>query len=222
MGCRVVEDELKPLSSTRALSLQKLRLRRKAVQQRLCRSSSGSCKAGCVASLFADSLPLSCSSVVVEGPRRTKVADRVLRVGFCSKSVSDDGLVISSQLQQVAHALVSRFKTVCDVVVPSALSRRAVREGQSSVIVSQVKDAMSRGAEVALTGINLGSYKAQLEGMRARPQAPQTFSGSMLAKNREVGRLRLSSLEPLMRISRLVEVVLLNGKLHHASAFNPV
>ena len=78
---------------------------------------------------FADELASLAPNVVVEA-EKDKVADRVLEeLGFAPESVSDDGLVISKPTPQVAHALVSRFKMVVIIVVPSALSgRHAVRE----------------------------------------------------------------------------------------------
>ncbi len=131
IGCRIVEeDEAQAIViPTRALSLQKLRLRRERSRaekaKRLCKNPSGSCNESCKS--FADELASLAPNVVVE-PEKDRVADRVLgELGFarikwrrrsCHLKPTPTG----------AHALVSKIQDgFAIIVVPSAL-RRAVRE----------------------------------------------------------------------------------------------
>lgn len=172
---------------------------------------------GCVASLFADELASLAPNVVVEA-EKDKVADRVLEeLGFAPESVSDDGLVISKPTPTGRTRPGIKIQDGCDNRCTFCIVWKARGAGRSldpREVVLQVKDAMSRGAqEVVLTGINLGSYKAQLEDEGGRILRLPDLLEYVLEKT-EVGRLRLSSLEPPDVNARLVEVIAAsNGRI---------
>ena len=172
---------------------------------------------GCVASLFADELASLAPNVVVEA-EKDKVADRVLEeLGFAPESVSDDGLVISKPTPTGRTRPGIKIQDGCDNRCTFCIVWKARGAGKSldpREVVSQVKDAMSRGAqEVVLTGINLGSYKAQLEDEGEKTLRLPDLLEYVLEKT-EVGRLRLSSLEPPDVNARLVEVIAAsNGRI---------
>jgi len=115
-------------------------------------------------------------------------------------------------LSEITNSAILWFNRCTFCIVWKA--RGAGKSLDPREVVLQVKDAMSRGAqEVVLTGINLGSYKAQLEDEGGRILRLPDLLEYVLEKT-EVGRLRLSSLEPPDVNARLVEVIAAsNGRI---------
>ena len=220
MGCRIVEeDEAQAIViNTCAVTAEAEAKTRKAVRKAALMPGAPLVVAtGCVASLFADELASLAPNVVVEA-EKDKVADKVLEeLGFAPESVSDDGLVISKPTPTGRTRPGIKIQDGCDNRCTFCIVWKARGAGRSldpREVVSQVEDAMSRGAqEVVLTGINLGSYKAQLEDEGRRILRLPDLLEYVLEKT-EVGRLRLSSLEPPDVNARLVEVIATsNGRI---------
>ncbi len=168
---------------------------------------------GCAASLFPEELAALAPNVVVEadkgrvaglvaerlagldsgrGPSRDLAADRPTPTGRTRPGV------------KIQDGCDSRC-TYCIVWRARGRSRSVAPER----VVSLVREACARGGrEVVLTGINLGSYRARDERGRELGLAGLV---ELLLERTDVGRLRLSSIEPPDVTGELCHVMAAGG-----------
>ena len=160
---------------------------------------------GCVANLFADELTSIADNVIIE-TEKGQVARRVL-----------DELQISGELLPAVESLTPtatgrtrpgvKVQDGCDLRCTYCIVWKARGRSRSVApdeVVAQVLEACRQGApEVVLTGINLGRYQANSnEGELLLPDLIE-----LLLDKTDVGRLRLSSIEPQDVDERLADVI---------------
>lgn len=160
---------------------------------------------GCVANLFADELTSIADNVIVETDKG-QVARRVL-----------DELQISGELLPAVESTMPtatgrtrpgvKVQDGCDLRCTYCIVWKARGRSRSVApdeVVAQVLEACRQGApEVVLTGINLGRYQARSgQGELLLPDLIE-----LLLDKTDVGRLRLSSIEPQDVDERLADVV---------------
>lgn len=152
---------------------------------------------GCVASLFKDELLTLGDNVYVEADK-SKVADLALDLlGVPIGSVSDEGEVISAPTPTGRTRPGIKVQDGCDNRCTFCIvwkARGKARSTSLDEILEITQEALDRGAqEVVLTGINLGRF----DGV---DQSGNTIGlpGLLeeLLTRTQVGRIRLSSIEP--------------------------
>ena len=149
---------------------------------------------GCVANLFSDEIRALGPNVVVE-PDKARVADLVadsLGLGSCAgPDVRGDKPTPTGRTRpgvKVQDGCDNRC-TYC-IVWKARGASRSVDAGE---VLDRVRAACDRGArEVVLTGINLGCYNQQTAG--GSLGLPELLR--LILERTNVGRLRLSSIEP--------------------------
>lgn len=212
MGCSIVEEHEAQaiVINTCAVTAEAEAKTRKAVRKAAQLPGAPLVVAtGCVASLFAEELASLAPNVVVE-KEKDKVADRVLEeLGCAPESVNDEGILISKPTPTGRTRPGIKIQDGCNNRCTYCIVWKARGAGKSlnpQEVVRQVKEATDRGAqEVVLTGINLGSYEAQCDDTGKVLRLSDLLE--YLLEQTNVGRLRLSSLEPPDVDSRLVQVV---------------
>ncbi|OUO35492.1 MiaB/RimO family radical SAM methylthiotransferase [Olsenella sp. An290] len=150
---------------------------------------------GCVASLFADELAGLGPNVVVERDK-----SRVAGVVLAELDVPEDGSSCEGAASALAPTPTGRtrpgikIQDGCDNRCTYCIVWRARGRARSlapEAVLDEVRAACARGArEVVLTGINLGSYRAEGEGL--------ALPGLLcrILDETDVERVRLSSIEP--------------------------
>ena len=177
---------------------------------------------GCVANLFADELEALAPNVVVERDK-SRVAGLVLeRLGLASPSTGDAAAPSMPQGTEsgteVGDSIRDGMPEGCAAATPTPTGRTrpgikvqdgcdnrctycivwkargAARSLPVDEVLLAVRQAQGRGArEVVLTGINLGCYRAAGPGGRELG-LPGLLD--LLLERTDVGRIRLSSIEP--------------------------
>lgn len=165
---------------------------------------------GCVASLFADELAALGPNVVVERDK-----SRVAGVVLAELGVPEGG-----PCELAAQALAPtptgrtrpgiKIQDGCDNRCTYCIVWRARGRARSlapEAVLDEVRAARARGArEVVLTGINLGSYRAEGEGL-ALPGLLR-----LILDETDVERVRLSSIEPPDVTDELCDVMAASGE----------
>lgn len=171
---------------------------RKAVRHAACLPAAPTVVAtGCVANLFADELSAIAPNVMVERDK-ARVAARVLEaLGLPEGGVDDAGALVASPTPTGRTRPGVKIQDGCDNRCTYCIVWKARGAGRSEApehVISEVRAAMARGAhEVVLTGINLGSYRAQ-DASGHTLELPGLIE--VLLAETGVERLRLSSIEP--------------------------
>jgi len=169
---------------------------------------------GCVASLFSDDLSSIAPNVVVETDK-----GRVARVVAEGLRLDGDGATGARLAPQTPTPTGRtrpgvKIQDGCDNRCTYCIvwkARGASRSVEPGVVIEEVRAAMAHGAhEVVLTGINLGSYHAQV-GVRELG-LPGLLD--RILNETAVERLRISSLEPPdVTIDLLRVMVASNGRV---------
>ena len=164
---------------------------------------------GCVANLFSGELEALAPNVVVER-EKPLVARRVL----AELGIADSGECSGGVVEALAPTPTGRtrpgikIQDGCDNRCTYCIvwkARGAARSLPVDEVVSAVRSAQARGAhEVVLTGINLGSYRAQ--GAGGEELALPALLDLLLERT-DVERVRLSSIEPPDVTEELCEVM---------------
>lgn len=151
---------------------------------------------GCVASLFSDELAALAPNVVVE-PDKAAVASRVLACLGVDASCSARTAAADAPTPTGRTRPGIKVQDGCDNRCTYCIvwrARGAARSVEPSRVLEAVRAAQARGArEVVLTGINLGCYRAEDDRGRALG-LPGLLE--LLLDRTDVGRIRLSSIEP--------------------------
>ncbi len=161
---------------------------------------------GCVASLFADELRSLAANITVV-PRKSEVAHAVLSelgVDGASGPLSCHG---SAPTPTGRTRPGIKVQDGCDNRCTFCIVWKARGKGRSVAleqVLAEVDEAISHGAqEVVLTGINLGQYRSEEDGREVR--LPELLTSLM--ERTEIGRVRLSSIEPPDVDAPLIEVM---------------
>ena len=154
---------------------------------------------GCAASLFAEELLQAAPGTIVE-PRKDRVAARVLEA--CGIDATD---AVGGSYLALGPTPTGRMRPGikiqdgCDNRCTFCIvwkARGPSRSLPSEQVVRAVRQACDRGAhEVVLTGINLGSYRAEAEDALGEGATLDVLL-QLLLDATPVERLRLSSIEP--------------------------
>ena len=150
---------------------------------------------GCVANLFADELAALAPNVRVE---RDKAAVAALAASALELDAADAaGPLVTSPTPTGRTRPGIKIQDGCDNRCTYCIvwrARGAARSLPPEEVLEAVRAAQARGAnEVVLTGINLGSYRADdAHGRELRLPALL----DLLLSRTDVGRIRLSSIEP--------------------------
>ncbi len=173
---------------------------RKAVRHAASREGSPLVVAtGCVASLFSAELEALAPNVVVE-PDKSRVPGLVAeRLGLAGEKDAGEGGCAAAQTPTPTGRTRPGIKVQdgCDNRCTYCIvwkARGAARSVSPEEVLRAVREAQDRGArEVVLTGINLGCYRAAgaAGGELALPGLLD-----LLLERTDVGRIRLSSIEP--------------------------
>jgi threonylcarbamoyladenosine tRNA methylthiotransferase MtaB len=163
---------------------------------------------GCMAAIDPDALTALGSQVIVE-PDKNRVANRVFEllggistspVGqFAGRNPSHSAKASSASRRTRA---MLKIEDGCDAfcaycIVP--FTRGAPRSVSLAEVVSSARELVEGGApEIVLTGINIGRYR---DGDAGLPELVAAVAGT------GVGRLRISSIEPLDITPRLLSVL---------------
>lgn len=153
---------------------------------------------GCVATLFSDELREAAPGVVIE-PDKTQVAARGLEaLGRGLDYVADDGQLAMSPTPTGRTRPGIKIQDGCNNRCSFCIvwkARGASRSLSVAQIVAAVREACDRGAhEVVLTGINLGSFRAD-DAVLAHGTRLDGLLDYLL-ENTGIDRIRLSSIEP--------------------------
>ena len=169
---------------------------------------------GCVANLFSDELEALAPNVVVER-QKPLVAQRALaELGIsCSDGCAGGATATLAPTPTGRTRPGIKIQDGCDNRCTYCIvwkARGAARSLSVEDVLSAVRAAQDRGAhEVVLTGINLGSYRAQ--------GADGTELGlpallDLLLERTDVERIRLSSIEPPDVTAELCDVMAAAGE----------
>lgn len=160
---------------------------------------------GCVASLFADELSALAPNVTVERDKSRVPAAVLEGLGSGALAVGDDGELLVTRVPGSASAPTPTGRARPGIKIQDGCDNRCsfcivwkARGGSRSVGAARVRElvlrSLERGAtEVVLTGINLGVYRANL------PDGSEVGLPGLLSwllSVTDVGRIRLSSIEP--------------------------
>lgn len=149
---------------------------------------------GCVVNLFADELSQLADNVIVE-PNKTKVAPCALEVlgwKHASQDAWETGVLTPTGRVRPGIKIQDGCDNRCTYCIVWR-ARGASRSISASEVLKQVQKEVHHGArEVVLTGINLGRYEDASEHSAIR--LPELLD--MLLERTDVGRIRLSSIEP--------------------------
>lgn len=167
---------------------------------------------GCVASLFADELASLAPNVVVERDKSRVAAIVREELGAPDGGVDDAGRLTSAPTPTGRTRPGVKVQDGCDNRCTYCIvwrARGAARSVAPERVLEDVRAALGRGAqEVVLTGINLGSYRAtDARGRELR--LPGLLE--LLLERSEVGRLRISSIEPPDVDAALVRTMAASG-----------
>ena len=170
---------------------------------------------GCVASLFADELAALAPSVCVE-PDKSLVVSRALRALGITGPAPQGATFVRRPLPPVpGHAVTPtgrmrpglKIQDGCDHRCTYCIVWKARGHARSlgpDAVVDEVRSLVDQGArEVVLTGIDLGRYDSEglaLDGLLKR-----------VLRETDVGRIRLSSIEPAGVTPELLEVMAESG-----------
>lgn len=159
---------------------------------------------GCAARLFAPALEALGERVTVV-PERKQVASKVLElIGSVAVSLPSDAIRLTPTGR--SRPLV-KIQDGCDLRCTYCIVWKARGRSRSldpSDVIDEVNAAVARGAgEVVLTGINIGCYDAKTS--QGHVRLPGLLQ--MLLNNTDVGRLRVSSIEPQDVDEELVDVM---------------
>ncbi len=170
---------------------------------------------GCVASLFAPELKALGSNVVVE-PNKAQVASRALELlGADMPETGQDTKPIEALPHNHAFATPTgrtrpgiKIQDGCDNHCTFCIvwkARGHSRSVELEQVLREVRAAQQRGAqEIVLTGINLGNYRAN------RPDGTELALPGLIDEiltQTDVGRVRLSSIEPPDVTDELLDVM---------------
>ena len=149
---------------------------------------------GCVVNLFADELAQLADNVVVE-PNKAQVASRALGIlGWDSASQDAWETGVLTPTGRVRPGI--KIQDGCDNRCTYCIvwrARGASRSVAASEVLKRVQKEVEHGAqEVVLTGINLGRYEESAD--KGVMRLPELLD--MLLERTDVGRIRLSSIEP--------------------------
>ena len=177
---------------------------------------------GCVASLFADELMALAPGVIVE-PNKANVPVRVMdileRKHMLTGLVSSGG-VAQSEVHHVALQPTPTGRTRPGIKIQDGCDNRCTfcivwkarghsRSQSIDQVLREVRAAQRRGAqEVVLTGINLGNFRGQTS--EGAIELPGLLD--LLLEQTDVGRIRLSSIEPPDVTSDLLGVMAAAGE----------
>ena len=160
--------------------------------------------AGCSARLFANMYMDLSDRVVILGANES-IAEKVLElVGLECEHTGD----VASHLTPTGRTRpLVKIQDGCDLRCTYCIvwkARGASRSVAPEDVLQKVNDAVVRGAgEVVLTGINIGCYSAKTDQGELRLPA---LLGMLLEKT-DVGRLRISSIEPQDVTDELIGVM---------------
>ena len=159
---------------------------------------------GCAARLFAPTLEALGERVRVV-PERERIAPTVFElVGVPVVSLASDVLDLTPTGR--SRPMV-KIQDGCDLRCTYCIvwkARGASRSLAPEEVIREVNEAVSRGAgEVVLTGINIGCYNAETASGHLR--LPGLIN--LLLNNTEIGRLRVSSIEPQDVDQELIDVM---------------
>lgn len=152
---------------------------------------------GCVASLFSAELSELAPNVVVEA-NKSLVAGRVLDLlGLAAGSVTDEGGLVATPTPTGRTRPGVKIQDGCDNRCTYCIVWKARGRGRSlspDEVLAGIRAAQARGAhEVVLTGINLGSYRWERDGV---PVLRLPGLLDLIMEKTDVERVRLSSIEP--------------------------
>ena len=167
---------------------------------------------GCAARLFAGEIE-SLGERVVVVKAREKIAQKVLElvgpsVELPAEAVPEAPAEAFSQLTPTGRSRpLVKIQDGCDLRCTYCIvwkARGSSRSLDPAEVIKQVNEAVLRGAgEVVLTGINIGCYDAETPAGHLR--LPGLLE--LLLEKTEVGRLRVSSIEPQDVTEELVDVI---------------
>ncbi len=161
---------------------------------------------GCVATLFSSELEALAPNVLVEvdkGAVARRVLDELQIAGRTSERATDFGSVTATGRTRPGIKVQDGCDLRCTYCIVWK-ARGASRSVPVDEVVRQVREACDQGArEVVLTGINLGRYRSEVDGRRAR--LPELLDAVL--DQTDVGRVRLGSIEPQDVDERLASVM---------------
>lgn len=150
---------------------------------------------GCVASLFADELAALAPNVAVERDKAAVAALAVEALGLGPADAAPAPCDAPTPTGRTRPGI--KIQDGCDNRCTYCIvwrARGAARSLAPDEVLGAVRAAQGRGArEVVLTGINLGSYRAR-DGHGRELALPGLLD--LLLERTDVGRIRLSSIEP--------------------------
>ena len=166
---------------------------------------------GCVANLFADELSALAPNVRVE---RDKAAVAALAVSALDLDADGSGEApVTSPTPTGRTRPGIKIQDGCDNRCTYCIvwrARGAARSLPPEQVLDAVRAALGRGAnEVVLTGINLGCYRAS-DASGCELRLPALLD--LLLERTEVGRIRLSSIEPPDVTAELCDVMAAAGE----------
>jgi threonylcarbamoyladenosine tRNA methylthiotransferase MtaB len=161
---------------------------------------------GCVASLFADELTSLMPNVEVEADK-SRVASHVLdKLGWVAKSGRSSKQTTPTPTGRMRCGI--KIQDGCDNRCTYCIvwkARGAARSVDPTRIIETIRKATGFGSrEIVLSGINLGSYSWETE--RGHTMRLPDLIKEILDTT-DVGRLRLSSIEPPDITSELISVM---------------
>ena len=215
-GCRIVPEEDAELVvvNTCAVTGEAQAKTRKAVRHAAALPQAPQVIAtGCAASLFADELREAAPGVTIE-PNKTLVAARGLAaIGRGEDYVDDDGQLAVSPTPTGRMRPGVKIQDGCDNRCSFCIvwkARGPSRSLPATQVVEAVEEACARGAhEVVLTGINLGSYRSDGNGLGRGARLDGLLR--VLLDRTPIERIRLSSIEPPDVTDELLEVMGASG-----------
>ena len=156
---------------------------------------------GCVANLFADDLRALAPNIVVVADKSAVASYALGRLGEACPGATPTARTTPTPTGRTRPGI--KVQDGCDLRCSYCIvwkARGASRSMPIDQVVEAVRSAISDNArEVVLTGINLGRYD---DGGRRLPELLET-----LLERTDVGRLRLSSIEPQDVDDRLIALM---------------
>ena len=169
---------------------------------------------GCVANLFEEELRSVAPQLIVETDKGRVAARALDALGIGEDYVDDRGVLAVSPTPTGRTRPGIKIQDGCDNRCSFCIVWKA-RGPSTSLAPSQVLEALGeaqrrRAHEVVLTGINLGSYRAQAgDALREGARLPELLE--YLLGNSSIERLRLSSIEPPDVTDDLLDVMAASG-----------
>lgn len=165
---------------------------------------------GCVASLFADELTALAENVKVEA-NKARVAGRLFNELGWSATAPEEGLWrMPTPTGRMRRGI--KIQDGCNNRCTYCIvwkARGAAHSIDPARVVLSVQEAVAHGSrEIVLSGINLGSY--DWVGSKGHLRLPELIE--LILRQTDVGRLRLSSIEPLDISDQLLSVMASSGE----------